>query len=203
MQQHLCGLSDRQFSFFFGLEAPVWGQVCGRSGGGGGGPGEAAAQPDVGGHQNHSLTQWGPAGGSHEGQNKGELHRQACLTLKSCSMFLYMWTQGPFPQCFPVKGKTFVALWVLVVCTWSYLKTAPENKTQYCCINVAVMTHTLDWMFLDITSRNSVYLNQKLFHCWLVAHWEAWRSITKYGALPDQVLPLKICRNMEMSAQPE
>lgn len=49
-------------------EAPVRGQVCGRGQPGGGGPGEAAAQPDVGGHQSHPIPPRGLAGGSHEGK---------------------------------------------------------------------------------------------------------------------------------------
>lgn len=53
---------------FLPSEAPVWGQVCGQSRCGGGGPGEAAAQPDVGGHQSYPISAWGPAGGSHEGK---------------------------------------------------------------------------------------------------------------------------------------
>lgn len=49
-------------------EAPVRGQVCGRSLGGGGGPGEAAARPNVGGSPSNAVAPRGPTGGGHEGE---------------------------------------------------------------------------------------------------------------------------------------
>lgn len=58
-------------SAFLLSEAPVWGQVRGWGRRGGGSPGEAAAQPDVGGHQSHPISPRRPAGGSHEGKTWG------------------------------------------------------------------------------------------------------------------------------------
>lgn len=49
-------------------EAPVRGQVCGRSHHGGGGAGQAAAQPDVGGRPSDTNSPRRSAGGSHEGE---------------------------------------------------------------------------------------------------------------------------------------